>query len=443
VFNREVHDVRIRILSETFQRVLDDGCAGKKGVEGHVIEAVIDGHRIPNVAIRVRGNTSKCNAKRQFRLSFDKDEMYQIFQGKRTVLEFPENDDRTFFGLDTLNLRTSTNDPSSIRERLSSQIFAKAEDYKKTAIRGGLVYRVAFARLHVSNNRTESQGAEGSFNRLLPTDKDVQEMKDRGQDVATLKRYWYDYKGFYSLAENIDKTFIKMRFQEADESLKGTFIQADRAGAFLHPQKYSREGWEAELVKGDRARDEDELAAADGAIIKLGESLVALDKTKNNEGAINNLIDVENVVNYTAGAILTGHWDSLIANRNNDYLYFDDKVEKWKIVVWDLDNSLGVIHSEFKNRMNQDIFNVGKGEFLLFDTVFSSPNDGFRQLLKTRLKQFVDDYYGEVQFNERVGSFETQVQLSSESWEGHTENHYQDIRNFAKARRALLGPILK
>ena len=295
VFNRDVHNVRIRILSETFKKVLEDGCAGRDSGYGHVVELDLDGHKIQNAGIKVRGNTSRCNPKRQFKIAFDKDEMFSVFQGRESTLEFPENEDRRFFGVEVLNLRASNNDPSNIRERLGGKIYTQAEVAHRTAARGGLVYRSGFTKFYVSFNRRQDEGPEGTFRRLHDG-------------------HWYDYKGFYTLAENIDKVFLESRFQEMDEKIKGTLIQADKAQAFFDRERYSRTGFDAKYVKGKKAKKEEQFVKADEM---LGE-LIDLVNSDASEAELAEKIDIENVVNYFAATQLVGHWDSLLAGRNND-----------------------------------------------------------------------------------------------------------------------------
>ena len=44
-------------------------------------------------------------------------------------------------------------------------------------------------------------------------------------------------------------------------------------------------------------------------------------------------------MNYAAFATTVGHWDSAYGNFNNDVLYFHAPSGKWKLIVWDVDNT--------------------------------------------------------------------------------------------------------
>jgi spore coat protein CotH len=51
-------------------------------------------------------------------------------------------------------------------------------------------------------------------------------------------------------------------------------------------------------------------------------------------------VDVDNVLNYYAGSVLTGHWDSFTYGQNNDHLYHHSD-GKFRIITWDVDNTFG------------------------------------------------------------------------------------------------------
>jgi hypothetical protein len=53
------------------------------------------------------------------------------------------------------------------------------------------------------------------------------------------------------------------------------------------------------------------------------------------------LVDKDRTIAYNLVCSLTGHWDSLNGNANNDYVYRDPSTGKWSVVVWDPDNSFG------------------------------------------------------------------------------------------------------
>lgn len=416
IFNREVHEVRLRILGETFEKVLNDGCAKIDSGYGHALELVLNGHRVGNVGIKVRGNTSRCNPKRQFKFKFDAKTMFSVWQGTTKVKSFPENDKRTFFGLEELSVRAGANDPSMIRERLSSRLFTAAEALAPTALRGGLVYRVAFAKLFVSYNRPKEQGPKGNFTRLIDG-------------------HYYDYKGFYSLAEEIDKVFLRTRYQANDSKLKDFYLfQADLGAARFSRQQYKRSGWSQEYVAGKKPAGDDDYDKGEAKLFELFDLLAG----NAAEAQLASMIDVDNVVNYVAAAILAGHWDSLLANGNNDFLFFNALTQKWQLITWDLDNTQGALISQYHQHMRPDIFNparLRKAE--IFTQLFSSQRPQFRAKLHQRLGQLVghEGFHSPQRFGVMIDELEATVKAHLEDWEGYQPQSFEDIKNFAAARR--------
>lgn len=420
VFDRDVHEIKIRILGETYQKVLDDGCADKDSGFGHVIELTLDGKAIENVGIKVRGNTSKCNPKRQFKFKFDAKELFSVWHGKTEVKTFAGNDGRTFFGLEGFSVRAGGNDPSMVRERLSSRLFTHAERLAPTAARGGLVYRASFTKFFVSYGRTKAEGPEGAFTRLSGD-------------------YFYDYKGFYTLSENVDKTFLRSRFQVGDEKLKGFYLyQADKGAAQLDRAKYKPVGWSQVYIDGKKA----DVANAPEGEKKLF-SLMDLLASNPDDAALAQAIDIDNIVNYVAAAELAGHWDSMLANRNNDFLFFNGKTGKWQILTWDLDNTQGALIDSYHGLMSSNIFAPAKAQKLtLFEALFAPQRTAFRDKLRGRLKAFTDGFSSDKSFGETVGWLEETVKGGAEAWEGYNHQSFEDIKNFGKARRKAVASQL-
>lgn len=419
VFSDSFHEVRIQILGETFEKVLADGQNDVDSGYGHVIELNLDGHPIKNVGIKVRGNTSKGNLKRQFKFKFDETEMFSIWNGKTETKEFSENKDRTYFGLASFSVRASANDPAMIRENISSFVFSKVAQAAPTSLRGPLVYRTAFTKLLVSYNQTKE---EGTFKQKIGN-------------------YYYDDKGFYSLTEDINKTFLNTRFASKDKKLDNFhLIEADKGVASFNAKQYTRKGWSAEYVKGKKAKSEEDLKEADALILKLGELLV--DKTSDDDLA--KQIDIDSVVNYMAGALLSGHWDSILANANNDYLFFNNTTQKWQVIVWDLDNSQGANHDIYKSFMSDDLFQPAKKKpNAIFTTVFAKNRPKFRNTLKQRVQQYFTSIYASGEFDRAVDKYDEVVRKHSLGWENYNKQNYTDIKKFAKQRYDVIKTQLQ
>lgn len=415
VFNSKRHDIRIRILSETFEKVLADGCAAIDSGYGHVLVMEIDGFKAENVGIKVRGNTSRCNPKRQFKFKFDESELYSVYEGKQEKKDFPENKGRRYFGLEGLSIRASANDPSMIREKLSSDGFAAVNDMASSTLRGPEAYRLAYAGFSVSFNRGEHEGPESNFSRL-----------DGG--------YFYDYKGLYSLAENLDKPFLESRYQVGSEKLDRVHLfQADLAKGFLDRSRFAADGWSFVLLNGAKPKTEEQRKAAQALLLELMDLL----RPETSDAALEAEIDLNSVVNYTAAAILNGHWDSLISNNNNDALFFDGK--RWHLIAWDLDNTLGANFDVYKTFMGPSLFSPATSQpNHLFTILFAPERKAFRARLLDRLNQARGGFFASQAFDHSVDQLMNRVQSDTEDWERPSTENFRAIKSYMKTRREEL-----
>jgi hypothetical protein len=417
VFNDKVHVVKLRILSETYKKVLDDGCSATDSGFGHVIALNIDGKDIENVGIKVRGNTSRCNSKRQFKFKFDETEMYSQINGNVSKVVVNQNKGRKFFGLETISVRASANDPAMIREEVASDGFRAANDSAPTTLRGPAVYRLAPAKFYVSFNRSQNEGPEGNFKNLM-------------------NGYYYDYMGYYSLAENIDRVFIDSRFQKGNDIVSGYhLVAADIAKASLERSSYDRKGWAFEFVDGAKIKSKDQEAKLEQELFKLMDLL----KTETLDAGLSKSIDIDSVVNYTAGAIFNGHWDSLLSNANNDSLYFNGATQKWQIFAWDLDNTLGANRSLYKSLMSDDIFAAAREHpNRLITTVFAPNRPAFRKRLMERLESLAKGYYSEEQFNLKINHLAELLRSNTENWETPKDGEFEAMKAFVNQRRSVI-----
>ncbi|KAI0559546.1 hypothetical protein FGB62_143g00 [Gracilaria domingensis] len=76
---------------------------------------------------------------------------------------------------------------------------------------------------------------------------------------------------------------------------------------------YSRVGWKCELVKGKKAKDEDDFAKGDEKMLDLIDFLAS----KPPEEKIRSRFDMDSLNGYLAGALLSTHWDTRRAGRRH------------------------------------------------------------------------------------------------------------------------------
>ncbi|CDF37831.1 unnamed protein product [Chondrus crispus] len=476
LFNREHHHVRIRLHQAVFDKVLKDGAEDVDSGYGLVDEFLLDDYAISNVGIKVRGNTSAANVKRQFKFKFDATKVFKWQDGAIADVELdPDNDDRRFLGEQGFSVRASQNDPARIREMLSGKVFREAftgdEDPQRPwRTRGGLVYRAAFGTLYVTNGRRVEEGYDPN---------------NPGYRVK-YGDYLYDPKGLYVITENIDKTFLKTRFERfPNEKIKCYLFQADKGRAHFTKEEYTRVGWKLELAKGKNAKDEDDFAKGDE---KMGH-LIDLLASNPSEDQIRETLDMDSVNGYLAAALLCTHWDSLAANRNNDFMMYwkrdvlddqmqpvpdttpgregeDKKEAKWYMITWDLDNTLwdkygesSDVRNPYKNWFSNYIYQPAKKDQCkakLFDVVYGENNKKVRAVYDQVLRDMLAGYYSKKEYDETVEELKERVSkaiedtkkaVASAGWQqnwGETCNHrdFEDIKDHADDRRHPIGSQL-
>jgi hypothetical protein len=255
------------------------------------------------------------------------------------------------------------------REILVPRLLGAVEAVRPTLERGPATPRGSFTTFSVSFNRTVAEGPEGSF-------------------TQAYDGFMYDYKGFYSLLENVDKGFLQTRYQRGNAGLKGFFlVQADHGRGFFTRAQYTRTGWSWDFADGDKVESEADFRKGEDKLFQLFDTL----KPDSTDDQIAALVDIESLANYVVAAELVGHWDSLLANRNNDYLYFDPRTGKWQLLANDLDNSMGANGNLLSSLVAPDLFKPGKSKgSLLLETVFADPRrTAFRQILKDRMRAMI------------------------------------------------------
>lgn len=472
IFNREHHKIYIRVHQLVFDKVLEDGANDVNSGYGLVDEFYLDGDKISNVGIKVRGNTSAANIKRQFKFKFDLEEAFAFKGGEFKQVYFPDQDDRRFFGEHGFSVRASQNDPSKIREMLSGKVFRetalqeKEDKQRPWTSNGGLVYRAAFATLYVTNGRTVEEGYDsGNPEYRVPHEGLL-----------------YDPKGLYVITENIDKTFISTRFERfAGEKVKGTLYQADHGKAYFQEGEYSRDGWKLELAKGKKPKDEEDRKEADETMIDMIRKL----RSDPSEEELREMFDMDSVNAYLSAACLCTHWDSLAANRNNDFMFYwkrdvlDDQMnpicgadgkgkeeKKWYMITWDLDNTLwdeyndpSDVRNPYRDWFSNYIYQPAEkdsGETRLIEVLFNSKKRGITRVYDELLLKMLKGFYGKSEYEEEVDELSDRVKdaiedtrkaVSEAGWqkdwgEYHNPKDYDDIKEHARVRRSKIGSQL-
>ena len=146
-----------------------------------------------------------------------------------------------------------------------------------------------------------------------------------------------EFRGVYLNVEHIDEEFMGSRFGNETGNLYKCLYPADLDFKGSNPELYKEEFW------GRRAYDQ-----KNNKEIEDYSDLAAFIDILNNSESVDFACELEEIFNVDRYLysiifdILTGNWDGPIYNKNNFYLYFDDKTNRFEYVAFDLDNTLGI-----------------------------------------------------------------------------------------------------
>jgi spore coat protein CotH len=245
-----------------------------------------NGVTMHNVAMKCRGGTTGSNEndgaidnKKSYKIQFDTinplNTSDPASSNKRA--SYPDYDGRKFYGEKEINLRTSPNDPSVIRELISYKMFRE---------NGVPAPRASTATVYLNG-------------------------------VSC---------GVYLIVEEIDKRFLKDNFNDD----KGNLYKCgwSSGGATFRTGSYNAGRYELRTNK----------TAGDTSDIK--NFIIDLPKVTA-KSDLEKMVNLDNIISYMAVSSMIGHWDGLLGNFNNDFVYNDPSAGRWNIVAWDCDNVFG------------------------------------------------------------------------------------------------------
>lgn len=399
LFNGQVHKISLRMNQAVWNRLHEDektnGCRNLGTAKwAHLRDFTFNDIAMKDVAIRVRGNSSRCIPRLQFTISFDKAKGVYTRQGPEDWIEVKYSEpiadaieSRSLHGLEELSLRRSFNDSSSendrgngmlAREFVATWASAKTEDVARTPLRGPPVYRTAYTLV------------------------EFQFCTDDADNVCDNR-----FSRAYLVAEPIDKGFFKMRYDDEKPTIfsmaNGCALKVERgSGGFTYPCL------EPGYLDGKKI-DKDDVFT----LLKALGHITGTDGLKNRLGAastaqeLGKVLDLDSLMNYAAFATTAGHWDSAYGNFNNDVLYFHAPSRKWKLIVWDVDDTFDFGSGSRGGPAHSYTYaEVADAPRILFDKLFSiSALDA--------------------QFRKRLGNYLTVLYASEDS----LKNRILDVRD--------------
>ena len=191
--------------------------------------------------------------------------------------------DQNFYGLSELNLIGNQNDPSLLRAKLCWDFFLHA---------GVPACRTSYIRVYVNET----------------------------------------YMGVYLNVEQIDNRFADVRFDDGTGNLWKCLYGSDLNYQGSNPTLYTDDAYD--LVENEFQNNYAELAQFINVLNNTPLSSLPCELEK--------VFNVHDYLKIMAADMLLGNWDNYIFNKNNFYLYHNEKTGKLEYIPYDLDNTLGI-----------------------------------------------------------------------------------------------------
>ena len=220
--------------------------------------------------------------------------------------------DQNFYGLSELNLIGNQNDPSLLRAKLCWDFFRDA---------GVPACRTSYIRVYVNET----------------------------------------YMGVYLHVEQIDNRFADVRFDDGTGNLWKCLYGSDLNYQGSNPTLYTDDAYD--LVENEFQNNYSELAQFINVLNNTPLSSLPCELEK--------VFNVHDYLKIMAADMLLGNWDNYIFNKNNFYLYHNEKTGKLEYIPYDLDNTLGI-----------DWVGVDWGQRNLYSWTTSSNRPLFTRLLQ-------------------------------------------------------------
>lgn len=219
---------------------------------------------------------------------------------------------QNFYGLSELNLIGNQNDPSILRAKLCWDFFRDA---------GLPACRTSHVRVYVNGT----------------------------------------YMGVYLNVEQIDNRFADVRFDDGTGNLWKCLWGSDLTFQGTNPTLYTDDAYD--LVENEFLNNFSNLANFINVLNNTPLSSLPCELEK--------VFNVHDYLKIMAADILLGNWDNYIFNKNNFYLYHNEKTGKLEYIAYDLDNTLGI-----------DWVGVDWGQRNLYNWTTSSNRPLFTRLLQ-------------------------------------------------------------
>lgn len=217
----------------------------------------------------------------------------RVSQKKSFKISFNEYvSGRKYQGVKKINLNGQHNDPTLMREKLYYDIWKKA---------GMVERRTSFVKLYINNQ----------------------------------------YYGLYTNLEEFDKDWLSRVYNENEGNLYKCTYPADLV--YLGSEQQLYKNIKSGATTGGRAYElqtnetKDDYTDLVNLVTQLNKPADVQFETE-----IGKLINVDEFIKAFAIDVATGNWDNYMFNKNNYFLYHNQKTGKFEFISYDCDNTIGV-----------------------------------------------------------------------------------------------------
>lgn len=195
---------------------------------------------------------------------------------------------KQFLGVEKLNLNGEHNDPSLMRAKLSWELL------RNIGLPGS---RTSYVLLYIND----------------------------------------EYRGVYLNVEHIDEEFTDKVFDDGSGNLYKCLYPADLNDLGSNPASYSNEvnGRRPYDLQGNRTVED---------YTDLVELIQVINQTPLADlpCELEAIFNVDDYLKFVAFDVLIGNWDGHLYNKNNFYLYHNQRTNRFEYLAYDLDNTLGI-----------------------------------------------------------------------------------------------------
>ena len=246
------------------------------------------------------------------------------------------------------------------------------------------------------------------------------------------------FYGLYLNVEHIDDEMIKKEFEDDSGNLYKCLYPADlsyrgpNADDYSNYEEFGRRPYD--LKTNEDENDYSDLAS----FIDFLENA----SVQEYEEQIHDYLDVHATLKWMAIDVLTGNWDNYRYNKNNFYLYNDPSENRFTVIPYDYDNTLGIdfVQRDWATRNLYTWDRTGEPRPL---TKRLLNIQKFRDWYSYYINKTIEKVFNEDSLFPEINRLKAQVQAAAEADTFRTRDYGYDIDDFNNSYDQSLGGHVK